>query len=137
MFDIEQSVGFALSKANQRIAAAFREELNEHCITPRQFILLAILWKTEGLSQVELSRKIEVDRTTLVGIIDRLEEAGFLERRPCPRDRRAHRVWLTERGRGLEDDLAAAVDRVRERIAERMLPDEYKQLRQLLNRLRS
>ncbi len=137
MFDIEQSVVFALSKANQRIAAVFREEFNEHCITPRQFILLAILWKTEGLSQVELSRKIEVDRTTLVGIIDRLEEAGFLERRSCPTDRRAHRVWLTERGRGLEDDLAAAVDRVRERIAERMLPDEYKQLRQLLNRLRS
>ncbi len=137
MFDIEQSVVFALSKANQRIAAVFREEFKDHCVTPRQFILLAMLWKTDGLSQVELSQKTEVDRTTLVGIIDRLEEAGLLERRSCPKDRRSHRVWLTNKGRCLEEDLAAAADKVREKIVERMLPGEYKQLRQLLNRLRS
>ncbi len=137
MFDIEQSLGFALSKANQRIAAVFEEELKTYRITPRQFILLTILWKKEGVSQVELSRKTGVDRATLVGIIDRMEEAGLLERRPCPKDRRVHRVWLTERGRGFEEDLVNAADRVRERIVQRISPGEYMQLRQLLSRLRS
>ncbi|HLO25708.1 MAG TPA: MarR family transcriptional regulator [Geobacteraceae bacterium] len=136
MFDIEQSVGFALSKANQRVSAVFKEEFKDYCITPRQFILLAILWKTDGLSQIALSKKTDIDRTTIGGIIDRLEKAEFLERRPSPEDRRAHLVWLTDKGRCLEDDLCRAANRVRGRIAERILPGEYKQVKRLLDKLR-
>lgn len=135
MFDLEQSLGFALSKANQCVSAIFREEFKDYCITPRQFILLAILWKTDGLSQIELSKKTEIDRTTMGGIIDRLEKAELLERKPSTEDRRAHRVWLTDKGRCLEGDLCQAAYRVRDRIAEQIIPGEYKQLEHLLNKL--
>lgn len=136
MFDIEHSVGFALSKANQRVSAVFKEEFKDYGITPRQFILLAILWKTDGLSQIALSKKTDIDRTTIGGIIDRLEKAEFLERRPSPEDRRAQLVWLTDKGRDLEEDLCRAANRVRGRIAERILPGEYKLVKRLLDKLR-
>ena len=135
MLDIEQSVVFALSKATQRVSAVFREEFKEYCITPPQFILMAILWKTNGLSQHELSKRTRIDRTTLGGIIDRLEEAEFIERRPSPEDLRIHRVWLRDKGRCLEQYLCHTVYRVRHRIAERLIPGEYKQLKRLLNKL--
>ena len=135
MFDIEQSVVFALSKATQRVSVVFREEFKECCLTPPQFILMAILWKTDGLSQSELSKRTKIDRSTLGGIIDRLEEAECIERKPAPEDRRAHRVWLTGKGRCLEEGLGRAAYRVRHRIDERLIPGEYKQLKRLLNKL--
>jgi MarR family transcriptional regulator, lower aerobic nicotinate degradation pathway regulator len=135
MFDIQQSVGFSLAKAHQRISAVFKEEFKEYGITQQQFILLAILWKTDGLSQVELSRKTKIDRTTMTGIVDRLEKAEILERRPSAEDRRAHRIWLTEKGKCLEEDLYRAACRVRDRFAEWIMLGEYEQLKRLLNKL--
>ncbi|HEX8992963.1 MAG TPA: MarR family transcriptional regulator, partial [Anaerolineales bacterium] len=126
MFNIEQSVTFMLSKAIQGVSAVFNEELKGHGITPRQFMLLAILWKTDGLCQTELARRAGIDKATMGGIIDRLEKAEFLERRPSPDDRRTHEVWLSHKGRCLEEDLCHAACRARDRIRGLMLPGEYR-----------
>jgi MarR family transcriptional regulator, lower aerobic nicotinate degradation pathway regulator len=135
MFDIEQSVVFALSKASQRVSAVFKEEFKDYGITPGQFILLAMLWKTDGLSLQELTKRTRIDRTTLGGITDRLEGAGFLVRKTSAEDHRAHQVWLTDQGRFFERDLGLAAYRVRRKISERLAPAEYKQLKLLLNKL--
>ena len=135
MFDIEQSLGFAFYKVNQRVSALFKEEFRDYRITPGQFILLATLWKADGLSQTDLSKKTKIDRTTTGGIIDRLEKAGLLKRAPTSEDRRAHRVYLTDKGKGLEQNLCRAAYRVRDRIVERILPGEHIHLKQLVNKL--
>jgi MarR family transcriptional regulator, lower aerobic nicotinate degradation pathway regulator len=136
MFDIEQSVIFALSKASQRIWAVFREEFQEYGLTPPQYILLAILWKTENVSQIELAKRSRIDRSTLGGIIERMERGGLVEREPSPEDPRANRVRLSEKGRALfEQEISQAAYRVRSRIDRRLVPAEYKQLKQLLNKL--
>ncbi len=71
----------------------------------------------------------------MTGIVDRLEKAEILERRPSAEDRRAHRIWLTEKGKCLEADLCLAACRVRDRFAEQVMPGEYKQLKLLLGKL--
>lgn len=136
MFDIEQTVVFAVSKASQRIFAVFREEFQEYGLTPPQYIVLAILWKSDDVSQIELAKRSRVDRTTLSGIIDRMEKAGLVEREPSLEDPRANRVRLSEKGRAhFEQEFSRAAFRVRRRIAERLVPGEYRQLKQLLNKL--
>ncbi|AMV71077.1 MarR family winged helix-turn-helix transcriptional regulator [Desulfuromonas sp. DDH964] len=135
MFNIEQSLVFALSKARQRTSDIFRDEFKEFRITPTQFILLAMLWKTDGLSQNEICRKTKIDRTTISGVIDRLEESEFLERKKTPVDHRVRRLWLTDKGRSLEQDLCHAAYRLRHRIEERLVPGERKQLQRLLHKL--
>ncbi len=135
MFDIEQSVLFVLSKATQRVSDIFREEFKAYGITPPQFILMAILWKTDGLSQHELSKRTGIDRTALGGIVNRLEEAEFVEREPSPEDRCTHLVWLSDKGRFLEPELCDAAHRVRHRIEVQLIPDDYGQLRLLISKL--
>ncbi len=76
-----------------------------------------------------------MDTTTVGGIVDRLEKAGLVQRRPAREDRRMYGVWLTEKGRRAEGDLMGAAIRVRERMEQVMQPREYKQLRRLLNKL--
>jgi DNA-binding MarR family transcriptional regulator len=88
LYDIEQNIGFLLSKAYQRAWAIMRDEIETYDLTPPQFCLLAFLWQQDGMTQVELFRKGEIDRSTIGGLVDRLEKLELVERRQHPKDRR-------------------------------------------------
>lgn len=136
-FDIEQSVGFKLAKAHQRLFNLIDEQLKPYGITARQWALLAFLWKQDGLSQTQLAERMESDRATIGGMLDRLEKAGLVERRPCPGDRRAYQLFLSQRGRQLEEELDLVIIRVRQQLFSCFEDDEYQQLCRLLDKLRS
>jgi MarR family transcriptional regulator for hemolysin len=87
--------------------------------TRAQWIVLFRLRDQEGLSQVDLAEVLELQPISLVRLLDRLVEHGLLERRHDPKDRRANRLYLTESGRRLVDDL----DSLRDAIASDVLRD--------------
>jgi MarR family transcriptional regulator for hemolysin len=87
--------------------------------TRAQWIVLFRLRQQEGLSQVDLADVLELQPISLVRLLDRLVEHGLLERWPDPRDRRATRLFLTQSGRQLVDDL----DSLRDAIATDVLRD--------------
>jgi MarR family transcriptional regulator for hemolysin len=87
--------------------------------TRAQWIVLVRLREQEGLSQVDLADVLELQPISLVRLLDRLVEHGLVERRNDPRDRRANRLFLTENGHQLVDDL----DSLRESIATDVLQD--------------
>ena len=87
--------------------------------TRAQWIVLFRLRQQEGLSQVDLADVLELQPISLVRLLDRLVEHGLLERRHDLRDRRTNRLFLTERGRQLVDDL----DSLRDAIATDVLQD--------------
>ncbi|AMV72950.1 MarR family transcriptional regulator [Desulfuromonas carbonis] len=134
--NIESSLGFLLAKAHQRIYAQFRDLLAPHGITPAQFALLAFLWQEDGRTQTALSEKTEIDRTTLSGLLDRLQKLGLVHRRPDPADRRAWRVCLTAKGRALEKVLTPVALGVRRQVVAALAPGEYEELCRLLAKIR-
>ncbi|HIJ89129.1 MAG TPA: MarR family transcriptional regulator [Desulfuromonadales bacterium] len=136
MYDIEQSIGFLLSKGYQRAWAIMREEIEPHDLTPPQFAILAFLWQQDGLTQVELSEKGQIDRSTVGGLIDRLERNGLLERRQHPQDRRAYKIHLTELGKNMEKTLSACAERALARFTAGLNGDECKELKRMLEILR-
>ena len=136
MYDIEKSIGFLLSKGYQRAWAILREEIEKYDLTPPQFALLAFLWQQDGLTQAELSEKGQIDRSTIGGLIDRLERNGLLERRQHPQDRRAYRIYLTEQGMAMENTLSECAERSLKRFTSGLNEDEVKELRRMLEILR-
>lgn len=136
MYDIENSIGFLLSKAYQHAWAILKEEIEEYDLTPPQFALLCFLWQQDGLTQAELAEKCQVDRSTLGGLIDRLERNGLLERRRHPQDRRAYRICLTEQGKNMESTLSACAGHSLKQITSGLNEDEVKELRRMLKILR-
>lgn len=136
MINIEKSVGFLLAKAYQRASAMFKEEFDRYDITPQQFGLLAFLWQEDGLSQSELSARCQIDRTTMGGIIDRLEKEGLVERRNHPEDRRAYQVFLTAKGKTLEKELCTVAGQVIKKVTSPLSEAEHQTLIQLLTKLR-
>jgi MarR family transcriptional regulator, transcriptional regulator for hemolysin len=87
--------------------------------TRAQWIVLFRLRDQEGLSQVDLADVLELQPISLVRLLDRLVEHGLLERRHDPKDRRANRLFLTEAGKQLVDDL----DSLRDAIATDIMHD--------------
>ena len=136
MYDINKSIGFLLSKCYQRVWAIMRNEIESYDLTPPQFGLLAFLWQQDGLTQVELSEKGQIDRTTIGGLIDRLEKIGLVERRQHPQDRRAYKIHLTERGKELEGPLCECADRSVKKFTKNLNAQEVSELRRMLEILR-
>jgi DNA-binding MarR family transcriptional regulator len=98
---------------SSRLLRNYIDHRAKTCGTTRaQWIVLFRLREQEGLSQVDLADVLELQPISLVRLLDRLVEHGLLERRHDPKDRRANRLFLTERGRQLVDDLDSLRDAI-------------------------
>jgi MarR family transcriptional regulator, lower aerobic nicotinate degradation pathway regulator len=135
--DVGKSVGFLLAKAYQRACVIFKEEFEGHDLTPQQFGLLGFLWQEDGITQAELSARSQIDRTTMGGLIDRLEKEGLVARRNHPDDRRAYRICLTEKGQALEPVLTPLAQRTQEKFISKLDQQEVETLKSLLEKIRS
>jgi DNA-binding MarR family transcriptional regulator len=95
----------------------------------------------EGIQVSELAQLARVRKQTMAQAVEQLERAGYVERRPNPRDGRSRLVFLTERGESVRPVTHGAAARVEERWAELTSPEELEALRaslqHLLTQLRS
>jgi MarR family transcriptional regulator for hemolysin len=117
------------------------QRAKERGTTRAQWVVLFRLRTQEGLSQVDLAEVLELQPISLVRLLDRLVEQGLLERRHDPRDRRANRLFLTEAGRRLVDDLDSLRDAIAADVL-RDIPDEaittsLKTLRDIKDRIKA
>lgn len=67
--------------------------------------VLHALWEEEGLTHTELARHLRVQPATITKMIQRMEKAGFVERRPDLHDQRVSRVYLTEAGHAIRAEV--------------------------------
>ncbi len=98
--DSGPSFGFLVHDVARLLARRFNQRaLLALGLTRAQCRVISHLARNEGINQVGLAELLEVKPMTLVRQIDRMEEAGWIERRPDPADRRARRLVLTEKAR--------------------------------------
>jgi DNA-binding MarR family transcriptional regulator len=127
--------GFLLSWHGQRTASLFNEALEPLGLQPRHFGVMNLIDSHPGTTQRDLVHDSLIDPSSMVAVIDELEEMGLAERRPHPDDRRKHAVHLTAKGKrtlsrarevatAMAKDLFAPLDR-----------DEVATLRRLLRKL--
>ena len=98
--------------------------------------VLHALWDQEGLTHTELSRKLRVQPATITKMIQRMEKAGFVERRHDADDQRVSRVYLTAAGRAIREDVQQAWRRLEEEAFAGFAEDERVLLRGFFLRVR-
>jgi DNA-binding MarR family transcriptional regulator len=94
-------VWFRFIRLNRRVQAAVSVELRAIGLSIPQFDVLSTLTEREGLTQQDLAARLYVTKGNVSGLIDRLVEAGLVERRPIPGDRRSYALHLTPAGTDL------------------------------------
>ena len=110
-------VWFRFIRLHRRVSAAIAAELKALGLSIPQFDLLSTLTEREGLTQQELAERLYVTKGNVSGLVDRLVEAGLVERRAIPGDRRSHALYLTRDGRRLvERGMAVQAAYVRQTL---------------------
>jgi MarR family transcriptional regulator, organic hydroperoxide resistance regulator len=103
-------IGGAAKQVNRRA----RELLAPYHLTPVQYAVMRALYEYDLQTGSELANTLFMDSATLTGVVDRLEKQGLVARRPDPKDRRANRLALQDKGRKLLPDLDRAMERLNE-----------------------
>ncbi|WP_246812149.1 MarR family winged helix-turn-helix transcriptional regulator [Microvirga sp.] len=101
-------IWFRIIRLNRRATNAVAAELKALGLSIPQFDLLSTLTEREGSSQQELAERLYVTKGNVSGLLDRMVEAGLVERRAIPGDRRSNALYLTAKGRDLANQGIAA-----------------------------
>lgn len=134
---IEDCLNFYLGKAYQRVTQSSRQRLAPYGVTPVQYALLKVLWECDDQSGAELGERLVLDSATITGLLDRLEQAGLIERKAHMTDRRVNRVTLTSRARELQEPLDREMKQMNQGFLGELSAEEQITLRRLLMGLAS
>jgi DNA-binding MarR family transcriptional regulator len=126
-------IGYLLADNSRLARWAFDQQVREIGVTGPQARLLLTLNRQPGENQGFYAERLEVEPITLCRMVDRLEEASMVERRPDPADRRAWRLHLTDKSRKVVEKLQQRVDSLVEDMLAGLTSAERSEFARLLN----
>jgi MarR family transcriptional regulator for hemolysin len=135
MLELDRSFGFLVHDVARLYGRRFDRNGRRLELTRAQCRTLGYLARNEGINQAGLADLLEIRPMTLVRQIDRMQEAGWIERRPDPTDRRARRLFLTDKARPVLGRIWDVASETQDQILAALSPDESDQLIDLLRRV--
>lgn len=130
--DFEASAGYWLITAAHAYQRALNEQLAPEGITYRQCQVLGYLALEGPLAQTELADRMQIEPPTLVGILDRMQRDGWIERHGCRDDRRRKLVHPTEAAVPVWSKILECAEQVRSRATLGLSERQMNTLKRLL-----
>lgn len=134
-FEKFRSAGYLTNHLARLFAHALHGRIAPLGLAPAQFMTLLELWESDGLTQVELVSRLDVEQATMANTLTRMERDGLIRRAPHPDDRRARLVFLTDRARELEAPAIEAAQAVNADMLEPLSADDRDVLVDLMSRM--
>jgi len=119
-----ESVAWHVSLAGRALSRTIEAELSERDLGRGEYRVLFALAEREGLSQTDLVERHHLEKSSIARVVAQLESKGYVETRADPEDGRRKRLYLTETGQALQDDVAAVKDRTESRLTAGLSADE-------------
>ena len=126
-----------IAEISRLIRRSFDGRVRVIGVTRPQWQVLSALKRREGISQAALADAIDSEPITVCRIVDRLEEAGLVERRADPSDHRSWRLFLTDRAREVIAELLPHAEALHEEAFAGFDEAERKTLALMLDRVRA
>jgi DNA-binding MarR family transcriptional regulator len=134
---MDDNIGILVTQVGRLLRRNFDVKARTLGVTRPQWQVLLELSRHQGINQGGLAELLEVEPMTVGRMIDRLEEAGMVERRADPRDRRAWLLYLTEAGHGQLEGMRPLAVQTLETAMNGLDPADRATLSQLLMRMRA
>ena len=128
-------LGYNIRRAQIVLWRDFARSVADGEIRPGMFSAIALVKANPGIAQVELSTELAIDKARMVGLIDRLEDAGWIVRTRSQEDRRRQGLTLTPAGEKMYRTLKREMLEHEQKFAALYSESERKQLVTLLRRL--
>lgn len=134
-FALAERPGYLLHKAALLLDEEAERAFADSGMRTRDFFVLAALAGGPALSQQDLSRLLNLDPTTVVAVVDELEDKGYVERRRNPADRRRYILGLTDAGRTVLADAERVASEVEAAFFDALSKTERDLFRDMLGRV--
>ena len=132
----DDCIFFQFAKAYQLSSRFLTQKVSELNLTSVQAMVLGFLTEEDQISSSELGKRAELDSATLTGILDRLEAAGFLERKSNPDDRRSIHIHLTPKGKALGRETTELLITANREFLQMLNEKQIKELFSIIQTLR-
>ncbi len=135
--DLDSLIGYNLKRAYVIVSSDFRRALGEGGFAPRVFSALSLIVQFPGITQSDLARKLGIERSGLVAIVDELESRGFVERQPVPGDRRVQALAPTKAGKASYTTARETVQKHEADLLSDLTQEEIETLMGILQKIRN
>ena len=132
-FRLEKDLGFLVARTHWAMRRWLMSRLEPLGLTYEQFRVLNALCVEDTVSQVALANRANMDVTSLARMLERLENAGLIQRETSPDDSRVNLVMLTEQARSLAEEFVPIRTLGLEAATEGLSAKEVVELRRMLN----
>jgi len=105
--DTGSTLGFLFADIARLLRRNVDRRLQALGLTQAQWRAIARLARNEGMTQIDLAESLEIQPITVTRLVDRMEKAGWVERRRHPHDRRAVQLFLTPRSQPILAEMHA------------------------------
>ena len=110
--DETDRLGFLLHDASRLMRKRFETRASGYGLSSAQWRLLVRVFKEEGIAQARLAELLEIEPISVSRLIDRMADAGWIERRNDETDRRVRMIFLTERSRAIFGEMRGVANAV-------------------------
>lgn len=132
---IDEIVGFHIRLAHGAVYRHFTETFANLELTQKQVSVLWLVDDHPEIAQADIGRRLQIDRATVMAIVNRLQKRGFIERGASTRDKRRQTLHLTAKGHEALVEARACILQHEEWLKSRFTATEVKTLVKLLKRL--
>ena len=134
MKPFESSLPMMLYQTLDAVMPPFRAIFARFGLTEQQWRVLRMLWEQDGKPLLALAEQTLIQAPSLVGVVDRLQRDGLVQRRRSRQDRRVVRICLTSRGKALKSSVTPLVDEAYERLEDTVSCGEWAELTAILRK---
>lgn len=105
LLKLDNQLCFRLYSVSRKMTRLYQPWLQKYNLTYPQYIVMLVLFEYKTIDFKALSEKIDLKTGTLTPILQKLEEIGYLDRKPNPKDSRRKNIVLTKKGTQLQKDV--------------------------------
>jgi DNA-binding MarR family transcriptional regulator len=136
-FDLYDALGYLVYQVSGTIRDHIGRELvrKGYPITVEDFTALVLIWDQDGQPQGALAKKLHRDKAYVTRLVSEIESRGFVQRIPGKEDGRKKRLFLTEKGKNLMDEVTQLVAGITRFAGKGIAPDEMKNCKDVLRRV--
>lgn len=130
------SLGFLINDVARLFRRNFNRRVQKLDLTQAQWQILAHVSRNEGMRQSQLAEILELQPISVGRLIDRMQAAGWIDRRPDPSDRRAFKLFLTDKATPILEQMRSYSGDMHKEVLQEISNEDEQLLLALLTRIR-